>query len=202
MTFGPCSVRAPRAAILDRQWTAGVPAQWPAVGEYLREQTGHDFPILALVNHARPRRALAAILRDNLAERDASLGLQAKTLAGLVYATVVQDTELAAEAGRLAENSGVPEATVGAVTDFASEPETFDTDSDIAASQAALRSNRHIDDVRADALLLAEACPPSMAQVTPAVVAGLARNCRRRRSSSCCTGSAPTWPAQAEFLAG
>lgn len=161
----------PRAAMLDRQWTAGVPAQWPAVGAYLREQTGHDFPILGRLNHARPRRALATILRDNLTESGTRLGLRPKTLAGLVYAIVVQDSELAAEASRLAANSGVPEATIGAVTDFASTPALSDTDSDVTASSLALRSRGQIDNAWLDALLLARACSFSPAQVTPSLVA-------------------------------
>jgi hypothetical protein len=38
---------APSAVSLDKRWTAGVPDSWPAVGAYLKETTGHDFPVLA-----------------------------------------------------------------------------------------------------------------------------------------------------------
>ena len=37
---------APSALSLDKKWTAGVPDGWPAVGDYLRQKTGHNFPIL------------------------------------------------------------------------------------------------------------------------------------------------------------
>jgi alkylhydroperoxidase family enzyme len=145
---------APRAVMRDRQWTTGVPAHWPAVGAYLRE-TGHDFPILGRLQHARPRRALATMLSDNLTARHSSVGLQVKTLAGLVYAIVVQDGELAEECGRLAENSGVPQTSLRAVADFASMPSLFGTDSDLDASELELRSDKRIDEAWCDALLVA-----------------------------------------------
>jgi alkylhydroperoxidase family enzyme len=167
---------APQAVMLDRRWTSGVPATWPAVGAYLREQTGHDFPILGRVQHARPRRALATMLRDNLAAPDSKVGLQAKTLAGLVYATVVQDAELAAEARRLVKNSGVPEASLSAVAEFAATPVLFDADSDADASELALRSDQRIDEAWLDALLIAKAASVSPAQMTaPSVTRASAR---------------------------
>ena len=161
---------APGAALLDWQWTAGVPTNWPAVGDYLREETGHDFPVLARLNHSRPRRALATVLRDNLARSQTSIGLQLKTLAGLVYAIVVQDGELADEARILARHSGVPDASLDAVAEFASTPPLFDSDAGVAASQGALRSDQRIEDTWADALLVAKASAYSPAKVTSALV--------------------------------
>jgi hypothetical protein len=161
---------APRAAMLDRRWTAGVPSRWPAVGAYLREQTGHDFPILGRMQHARPRRALATMLRDNLAASDSRIGLRVKTLAGLVYATVVQDEALAAEARWLAKNSGVQEGALSAVAEFASTPPLFDTGSDVEASELALRSDKRIDETWCDALLIAKASSFSPAQMTAPLV--------------------------------
>lgn len=161
---------APRAVMLDRRWTSGVPAQWPAVGAYLREQTGHDFPILGRLRHTRARRALATMLYDNLTARDSAIGLQAKTLAGLVYAIVADDEELAAEARLLAKHSGVPESTLSAVAEFALAPALFDTDSDVAASELELRSDKRIDQAWCDALLVAKASSYSPAQTTPPLV--------------------------------
>ena len=47
----------PSALSLDRKWTAGVPKSWPGVGAYLREHTGHDFPVLSRLTQARAIRA-------------------------------------------------------------------------------------------------------------------------------------------------
>lgn len=161
---------APRAAMLDRRWTAGVPASWPGVGAYLREQTGYDFPVLARLHHARPRRALAAMLRDNLEPRTTQIGLQVKTVAGLVYATVVQDTELAAEARHLAGIMGVPDTILGAVADFASAPAPFGSEQDLAAGEIPLRSLYGLGQGWLEMLVLAKAASFSPAQVTRPLV--------------------------------
>lgn len=161
---------APQAVKLERRWTAGVPARWPAVGAYLREQTGYDFPVLARLRHARARRALATMIRDNLAARDTQIGLPVKTLAGLVYATVVQDAELLTEARQLARIAGVPDASLGAVEDFASGPTAFDADRDVAEAEAVLRTVDGIDDGWPATLLVAKATSFSPARVTTALV--------------------------------
>ena len=85
--------RAPRALALDRKWTAGVPHRWPAVGTYLRERTGHDFPVLARLRHGRAIRAIATMLKDNLIE-GGSIPRAEKLAAGLVYAETVRDAPL------------------------------------------------------------------------------------------------------------
>lgn len=164
-TFGVLR-HAPQAAMLDWRWTAGVPTRWPAVGAYLREQTGHDFPILARIQLARPRRALATMLADNLMAGHSRIGLQVKMLAGLVYAIVVQDTELAAEARLMARNSGVPQASLSAVAGFASMPSLFGTDADVDASELELRSDKRIEQAWVDTLLVAKASSYSPAQTT------------------------------------
>lgn len=86
---------APKAIGLDKQWTKGVPNRWPAVGELLREKTGHDFPVLGRIPHRGPVRAMATMIRDNLCET--VVGREEKLSAGLVYAEVVQNPSLAAQ---------------------------------------------------------------------------------------------------------
>jgi hypothetical protein len=162
---------APQAVMRERRWTAGVPARWPDVGAYLRERTGHDFGVLARLRHARARRALATMLRDNLAARDTQIGLPVKTLAGLVYAAVVQDAGLAKEARQLARIVGVPDTSAGAVEAFALGPTAYDTDQDVAAAEAALRRLDGIDEGWPAALLVAKAASFSPARVTPALAA-------------------------------
>lgn len=161
---------APRAVVAEGRWTAGVPARWPAVGTYLRDWTGHDFPVLGRLSHIRPRRALATMLRDNLAAGDTKIGLQVKTLAGLVYATVVENKQLAADACQLAAHSGVPAAALNAVAHFASMPSLFGTKAEVADSEVALRSRTQLAESWLVPLLLAKAASYSPAQVTPPLI--------------------------------
>jgi len=83
---------APKAISLDKEWTRGVPDRWPAVGEYLRQETGHDFPVLSHLRHRRAIRAIATMIRDNLAET--VIGREEKLAAGLAYAQVVGSASL------------------------------------------------------------------------------------------------------------
>jgi alkylhydroperoxidase family enzyme len=96
---------APSAIALDKKWTAGVPDRWPAVGEYLRAQTGHDFPVLSKLTHRRPIRALATMLRDNLDPKTSTIGVARKLAAGVVFARAVGNAAL----GRELEALGAPE---------------------------------------------------------------------------------------------
>lgn len=86
---------APQAIRLDRAWTRGVPDRWPAVGEYLRERTGHPFPVLSRLRHRRAIRAIATMIRDSLSET--VIGRDEKLAAGLIYAETVGNYALAEE---------------------------------------------------------------------------------------------------------
>jgi alkylhydroperoxidase family enzyme len=160
----------PAAIRLDRSWTRGVPSRWPAVGAWLKDATGHDFPLLAKVRSGRAVRAIATVLRDNLSAADSRLGLPVKALASLVYATVVGDAALAGEARGLTvqASSSVDERTLDAVARFAAEPD----DGGLGAL-ARLEALPGLGRDGALALLLAKAVSPSPAQV-PAPLAALA----------------------------
>jgi alkylhydroperoxidase family enzyme len=84
---------APKAVSLDKQWTKGVPGKWPAAGAFLREATGHDFPVLGRLRHKNAVRAIATMIRDNFTE--SVVGRAEKLSAGLVYADTVGNTSLA-----------------------------------------------------------------------------------------------------------
>ena len=86
---------APQAVGFDKQWTRDVPDRWPAVGKFLREKTGHDFPVLGRLRHRAPVRAIATMIRDNFCET--VVGRDQKLAAGLIYADVVGDASLAAQ---------------------------------------------------------------------------------------------------------
>lgn len=86
---------APQAVGFDKQWTRGVPDRWPRVGEFLREQTGHDFPVLGRLRQRAAVRAIATMIRDNFCET--VVGKGQKLAAGLIYADVVGSASLAAQ---------------------------------------------------------------------------------------------------------
>jgi hypothetical protein len=86
---------APRAIKLDKAWTEGVPDRWPAVGEYLRQRTGHSFPVLSRLRHRRAVRAIATMIKENLGE--SVIGLDNKLAAGLIYAHTVGNPSLVRE---------------------------------------------------------------------------------------------------------
>lgn len=109
----------PSALSKDRQWTAGVPDHWPAVGKYLNEHTGTEFKILAKLTHDRAIRAIAVILRDNLDRGASVIGLPLKVQVGLVYATVVGNRHLATEMRQIGTRHEVPTETMDAVIRYA-----------------------------------------------------------------------------------
>jgi hypothetical protein len=165
----------PAALKLEGSWTRGVPSRWPAVGTYLEAKTGHDFPLLAKVSSRRAVKAIATALRDNLNGADSPLGLRVKLLAGLVYAIVVGNETLAAEARKLAlrTNPSAAEETLQAVARFAAEP-AEESDADIEAARSTLASLPGLEGEAALALLLAKAASPSPATVPPALLARVA----------------------------
>jgi hypothetical protein len=114
----------PRALLLDKAWQKGVPAKWPAVGEFLLEKTAYDFPVLARLRHARAIQSIATMLRENLDPATSQIGLRGKVLAGLIFAEVVADTALARDMRGLAQRHGVTEAEIDGAVRFAAEPGT------------------------------------------------------------------------------
>ena len=130
----------------DMRWTSGTPHSGPSAGAYLRNRTGYDFPVLSRLTHGRAIRALATILADNTDARDSQLGLRVKHLVGLVYATTVEDEELAGSARVLARQAGA-------------------TNAQLDGSRDGL--GHHAD----AALVLARAAASSPAQITPDLVA-------------------------------
>ncbi len=165
----------PAAVRLERSWTRGVPSSWPAVGNYLKDATGHDFPLLAKVRSRRAVRAIATVLRDNLTASDSRLGLRVKALAGLVYAAVVDSETLAREARGLAARTSPPvdARTLEAVSRFAAEPaDDLDDETGMAEALARLEPLPGLGGEAALALLLAKAISPSPAAV-PAPLAAL-----------------------------
>lgn len=100
---------APKAVGLDRLWTKGVPDRWPDVGVFLRELTGHDFPVLGRLRHRTPIRAIATMIRENFGQ--SLVGRAEKLAAGLVYADAAQNPSLARQL-RAAGAAGIADSPV------------------------------------------------------------------------------------------
>lgn len=156
----------PGALRLDYAWTRGVPWRWPAVGTWLKANTGHDFPVLAKIRSWRSVRAIATVLRDNLRASDSRLGLFVKALAGLIYASVAGNETLARESRALAvrESPSVDPKTLDAIAAFAVEPFELE-ESEMARALAQLEALPGINREAALALLLAKAISPSPARI-------------------------------------
>jgi alkylhydroperoxidase family enzyme len=109
----------PAVLRLDARWQKGVPSSWPAAGAFLRERTGHDFPVLSRLRHGRARRAIASMLRENLDAASSVVGLDTKVLAGAVFAETVADDALGADVRALADGNGVSQARLAEAVGFA-----------------------------------------------------------------------------------
>ena len=162
--------QAPAAIILERRWTKGVPDRWPAVSEFLQTHTGHSFPLLSNLRHKRVIRTITTMLRDNLDPATSEIGLATKSLAGLVYATVVGNATLAQEAHATRFSSELDKSAFDTVRQFA-ENATVES---VAMNRQALDELSSLPALsRQDAacLILARAASTSPAKVSPAILA-------------------------------
>jgi AhpD family alkylhydroperoxidase len=146
----------PSALLLDVRWQRGVPRHWPAVGRYLKQRTGHDFPVLGRVINQRCVRAIAAVLSVNLDPTLCVLPMDEKILAGAIFAEVVGNVALAEDMAALALHHGVSASQLASARSFALGTDT--TTGDLSGTERAI-------------LNLARAAAPTPARITPDVVA-------------------------------
>jgi hypothetical protein len=161
----------PAAMRLEQNWTVNVPDYWPEAGIFLEQLTGHRFPLLGYLRHPRAIRALATVLRDNLDPNQSEIGLTAKCLAGLVYATVVGNQILVREAhllaGQLAPD--LTETTLAAISQFT----TKSVVEDVTACQQTLLELAALPGLSrpdAAAVLLARFASTSPAQISQIIL--------------------------------
>jgi hypothetical protein len=171
----------PTALRLDGEWQRGVPDRWPAVGELLRAKTGHDFPVLARMRHRRVVRSIATMLKDSLDPRATVTGLPAKVIAGVVFATIVDDAALLADVRALGSKVHVSGGDVQDAVGFARGERA-----DPPGEDALLRA----------ALLLARAASPSPARIDDAIVDA----CRTAGMQSAAVVEIVAWLAVLQML--
>lgn len=146
---------APTALRLDKQWQQGVPDAWPAVGDFLRDLSGHDFPVLSRMHNARGIKAVASALRENLNPQTTVIGLGTKASAGIIFAHVISDASLSAELRVIGLKLGLSHEQLDAAEQFA-EHDNAD--------------NPGRDNKQKAALLLARAASPSPADISSTVL--------------------------------
>lgn len=97
----------PAAIRWDRNAQRGVPARWPALGAHLTQHTGHDFAVLGRPHSRRAARAVGTMLCANLDPTTTVVGIEAKVLAGLVFADVVESPDLRDDLHAVARHLGM-----------------------------------------------------------------------------------------------
>jgi hypothetical protein len=162
----------PSAIQIENDWTADVPDQWPAAGDFLASHTGYHFPVLGKLIHRRVIRSVATVLRDNLDPKRSIVGLTAKCLVGFVYATVVGNENLAMAARQLAIKLApeLSENIFATVAEFAVQPLGKDVAS-IEQAISALSALSMLSEQVVYSILLAHAASTSPAEITPAIIA-------------------------------
>jgi len=126
----------PAAIRWDRRAQRGVPGRWPALGAHLQQHTGHDFAVLDRLQSKRAARAVATMLCTNLDPATTVVGLEAKVLAGLAFAAVVENPQLRADLHALARHLGLDDGLTAAVAEFAIDDTALPPTPEPAASAA------------------------------------------------------------------
>ena len=96
--------QAPGAISLEKKWTQGVPGSFPQTAAFLQQQTGYSFPILKPITKPRVLKAIAAVIADNLDEKQTVTGIKTKILAAYIFTQVVRNDALANEVKNMAAN--------------------------------------------------------------------------------------------------
>ena len=106
MTYLRIFRHAPGAIRLEKGWTKGVPANSNKIEAYLKEKTGHTFPLFKHLKAIRVQKTLATVMRDQLDPEISTLPLSTKYLTGIVYGTFVQNEAIKSDYLTLLEKSG------------------------------------------------------------------------------------------------
>jgi len=96
--------RAPGTVRLESRWTKGVSGRIGPALNMLEDEVGYSFPIFGSLRHKKPVKAIATVLRDNLSASNTEIGLSAKCLVGLVFATFAENEMLTAEVLQLTQS--------------------------------------------------------------------------------------------------
>ena len=99
--YAKIAALAPGALRFDAKWLAGIPKADDMAAAYLQERTGIHFALIDRVPLVRPRRALTAMLRENLDPTQTELGLPSKAMLALLFAEFANNPARRADAEAL-----------------------------------------------------------------------------------------------------
>lgn len=165
--YGRVIRHGPKAAIIERSWTKHLPSTAPELRAYLRNERNVDVPVLSRLHNDKPITGLAAMFDQNLDPATTQVGLDDKAIAGLIYASMVDDGSLIKMNSSIALANGVSEATIDAAIAAGADP-SYLLHSD--AERPRVGDGEHTDAV----VKLAHAIAPSPAAVTDELAAATA----------------------------
>jgi alkylhydroperoxidase family enzyme len=151
---------APGAVRLDRRWTDRVPKDAGKARRLIAGTYAYDEPILSEMAHAKPRRALTAMLRHNLDPDQSAVGIGVKALAGLVLANHAGNKPLAERARALAAHHLIDDEVITTADQVHADP----------GALGALDAVDAADETTKATLRLAQAVAPSPAAVDQATI--------------------------------
>ena len=170
---------APGALRFDARWLRGVPKAQDAASGYLKQKIGIDVPLLDRMQLARPRRALAGMLRENLDPAQSRLGLRSKALLALVFAEFSRNAARRADAmALLAQHGGPPDASVQSALQEMARGPVAQTAATFDAGLAQLKL-AGLSEHDASLLMIGHALSPSPAAVSPTVLERAMRDLSR-----------------------
>ncbi|CDF34271.1 unnamed protein product [Chondrus crispus] len=161
----------PAAISFDIAATKKIPKSWPAIGDYLSQQVGHSFPVLALLNHSRAVRAIAGCICLNLDAIVCGIESDAKYLMGIVFAGVNRNRLMAKEFRKMTKLmvDYYDEDCINAVYEFSKEDTDFSVDFMDALTDSALRDTP-LSEMQVRMLYIAKASSYAPTRTTQAVV--------------------------------
>ncbi len=157
--------QAPGALRRDKKWTKGMSARTGQALLQLEDEFGYAYSTLASLNHNRPVRAIATVVRDNLDPNTTTIGVGQKCLIALVYARVVGNESLTAEAIQMAERLApeIGHKMLTAIGRFA------------AADLTEARIPPGLSSTQAAVIMLAKAAAPSPSEINQITIATAAQ---------------------------
>ncbi len=157
--------QAPGALRRDKRWTKGMSARTGEALLQLEDELGYAYSTLASLNHNRPVRAIATVVRDNMNPNTTTIGVGQKCLIALVYARVVGNESLTAEAIQMAERLApeIGHKMLTAIGRFA------------AADLTEARIPPGLSSTQAAVVMLAKAAAPSPSEINQITIATAAQ---------------------------
>ena len=153
--------QAPGSKRLERKWTKGVAQRSGEALLQLEDEFGSSYSTLANLRHDRVVRAIATVIRDNLDPQTTTIGIGQKCLIALVYAQVVGNEALTAEAVQMAQRLApeISHKTLTAIGRFA------------ATDMAETTVPPGLSQVQAAVVMLTKAAAPSPSEITQLSIA-------------------------------